>query len=296
MIKCIILDLDGTLVNTSALEELRTQGRWREIPGHLHLCTPYKKVVDVLNTAHASGIKVGIFTNSPSKYVDHILKHFNISVDYVVGFHDVQNHKPASEGVEKILNHFGLNCSKAVYLGDTDDDSTAASIANVEFFAVDWGQVSNVEKSHLGVSRLLERIGTGLGKKLSKHQRVGIIQSGNHFFLGYYTIDTKQEVLAFKDDNQKAVDRWVNKALELSSYLPRIDCIVRALGHAEIEASSAELDLPLDRLGSQLARSLNAAYRPDCLRKSHVLVKSSNKCTVFTPLIQISQNRKIMTS
>ncbi|MBT4210341.1 MAG: HAD-IA family hydrolase, partial [Porticoccaceae bacterium] len=278
MIKCIIIDLDGTLVNTSALEELKTQRRWREIPDHLHLCTPYKEVVDVLDTARAAGIKVGIFTNSPSTFVNHVLKYFNISVDYVVAFHDVKNHKPASEGVEKILNHFGLNCSEAVYLGDTDDDSTAASIANVEFFAVDWGQISNVEKSHLGVSRLLEHIGTGLGKKLSKHQRSGITQRGNHFFLGFYATGTKQEVLAFKNNNQQAVDRWVNKALELSSNLPRIDCIVRALGHAETEASSTDLVLPLDRLGSQLARSLNATYRPDYLRKSRVLVKSF-QCT-----------------
>ena len=151
MIKCIIIDLDGTLVNTSALEEIRAQKRWGEIPNHLHLCTPYKEVVDVLVTARAAGIQVGIFTNSPkSTVVNHVLKYFNISVDYVVAFHDVQNHKPASEGVEKILNHFGLDCSEVVYLGDTDDDSTAASISNVEFFAVDWGQVSNVEKSHLG--------------------------------------------------------------------------------------------------------------------------------------------------
>ena len=278
MIKCIIIDLDGTLVNTSALEELKTQRRWREIPDHLHLCTPYKEVVDVLDTARAAGIKVGIFTNSPSTFVNHVLKYFNISVDYVVAFHDVKNHKPASEGVEKILNHFGLDCSEAVYLGDTDDDSTAASIANVEFFAVDWGQIFNVEKSHLGVSRLLEHIGTGLGKKLSKHQRSGITQRGNHFFLGFYATGIKQEVLAFKNNNQQAVDRWVNKALELSSNLPRIDCIVRALGHAETEASSIDLVLPLDRLGSQLARSLNATYRPDYLRKSRVLVKSF-QCT-----------------
>ena len=80
-------------------------------------------------------------------------------------------------------------------------------------------------------------------KKFSKHQRSGIIQSGNHFFLGYYAAGIKQEVWAFKDDNQQAVDRWVKKAIELSGNLPRVDCIVRALGHAETEAPSAELDL-----------------------------------------------------
>ena len=79
MIKCIIIDLDGTLVYTSALEEFKTQRRWREIPDHLHLCTLYKEVVDVLDTARAAGIQVGIFTNSPkSTVVNHVLKYFNI--------------------------------------------------------------------------------------------------------------------------------------------------------------------------------------------------------------------------
>tara|TARA_R110002167_G_C12707254_1_gene655181 strand:- start:960 stop:5651 length:4692 start_codon:yes stop_codon:yes gene_type:complete len=278
MIKCVILDLDGTLIDTSALEVLRTQGRWRDIPNHLHQCTPYKEVVDVLNTARAAGIKVCIFTNSPSNYVRSVLGHFDLSVDYVVAFHDVQNRKPSSEGVGKILSHFGLKCNEAIYLGDTDDDRTAASNAKVEFFAVDWGQVSKVDKSHFGVPRLLERIWTGLDKNHLPNQRSNLLQNGNHFFLGYYASGTKPEVLAFKDNKQKAVDRWINKAVELSSSMPSVDCVLRALGHAETEIPSTNSDLPLDRLGSQLANSLSTVYQPDFVRKSRVLIKSV-KCS-----------------
>jgi ATP-dependent DNA helicase RecQ len=275
MIKCIILDLDGTLIDTSALEVLRTQGRWRDIPNFLHRCTPYKEVVDVLNTARAAGIKVCIFTSSPSNYVRGILGHFDLSVDFVVAFHDVKNRKPAGEGVEKILSHFGLNCHEAVYLGDAEADRAAASNANVEFFSVDWGQISKIEESHFGVSRLLECIWNRLGKNHLPNQRSNLLQDRNHFFLGYYASGSKQEVLAFKDDKQQAVDRWINKAVELSSSLPKIDCIVRALGHAETETPSVDLNSPLDRLGSQLASSLSAVYRPDLVRKSRVLVKSA---------------------
>jgi ATP-dependent DNA helicase RecQ len=278
MIKCAILDLDGTLVDTSSLEMLKTQRRWGELPNHLHQCTPYKEVVDVLNTARAAGIKVSIFTNSPSNYARSILKHFDLSVDYVVGFHDVQNHKPSSEGVKKILSHFGLKCNEAIYLGDTDDDKTAASNANVEFFAVDWGQVSKVENTQFGVSRLLECIWKRLDKNNLPNQRSKILQNGNHFYLGYYAEGAKAEIFSFKDNKQQSVDRWINKAVELSSSLPKIDCIVRALGHAETEASSTNLALPLDQLGSQLANSLGTIYRPDFVRKSRPLLKSF-QCT-----------------
>jgi len=41
MIKCLILDLDGTLIDTSALMPLRDQGRWGEIWTNLHLCAPF---------------------------------------------------------------------------------------------------------------------------------------------------------------------------------------------------------------------------------------------------------------
>jgi ATP-dependent DNA helicase RecQ len=107
--------------------------------------------------------------------------------------------------------------------------------------------------------------------------RSGIVQNGNHFFLGYYATATKQEVWDFKDDDQQAVDRWVNKTLELSKFLPRVDCIVRALGHKETKISSSGSELPLDRLGSKLGRSLNAVYCPDYLKKHHALEKSTNQ-------------------
>lgn len=276
MIKCIILDLDGTLVDTSALEVLRAQGRWREIAGYVHLCNPYNIIIDVLNTARAAGIKVAVFTNSPSNYVRSVLGHFDLTVDYVVAYHDVRNHKPASEGVDKILSHFNVDCEEAIFLGDSDQDRDAALNANVKFLAVDWGQTSNIEKSHSSVTELLEFIGSGISKHYANHHRSNIIQNGNHFFLGYYLSGIKQEVWAFKDGNEGAIDRWVNKTIELSESLPKIDFVVRALGHAELDTSVN--GSPLDLLGSRLAASIDASYRPDCIQKSRILVKST-KCS-----------------
>jgi ATP-dependent DNA helicase RecQ len=107
--------------------------------------------------------------------------------------------------------------------------------------------------------------------------RSDIVQNGNHFFLGYYAKATKQEVWAFKDGDQQAVDRWVTKALELSTSLPRVDCIVRAFGHKETEVSSTGPELPLDTLGLKLGQSLNTIYSPHYLEKSHTLEKSTNQ-------------------
>ena len=57
MIRCIIVDLDGTLVDTSAVAELRAQKQWREVESNIQRCTPYNEAVDLINTARAAGIK-----------------------------------------------------------------------------------------------------------------------------------------------------------------------------------------------------------------------------------------------
>lgn len=275
MIKSIILDLDGTLINTDALEPLRAEGRWRDVPKHLHLCSRYEDVVDVLNTARTAGIKVALFTNAPSNYVQNLLKYFDLTVDFIVAFHDVRYHKPHSEGVDKILRHFSIQNHEAIYFGDSDLDKEAAFNAGVEFFAVDWGSVSNIDTPHIGISGLSEIIGTCLDNRQVTSYRSEIQQSGNRFHLGYYLEGIKQEIWEFKNGKNRAIDRWTKKALEVATSLPQIDIVVRALGHLELAVSASNCEKPLDHLAGSLANALNAKYLPDSLHKSRELVKSA---------------------
>lgn len=273
MIKCIIVDLDGTLVDTSTVAELRAQRRWRDVESNIQRCTPYHEVVDLLNTARAAGIKVALFTNSPSNYVRIILKHFQLAVDYVVAYHDVRNRKPASEGVDKIRHHFGVSCEETIYIGDSEQDRECALNAQVKFFAAGWGEASDIRTHRSSVAVILECIGIGIAHNQPKQSRTNLIQDGHRFYLGYYLDGIKQEVWAFKNREKNAVERWINKALEVCDSLPQIDFVVRAFGHAELDASTNTT--PLDLLGARLAASIGADYRPDCLHKSRSLVKST---------------------
>lgn len=278
MIKCLILDLDMTLIDTSAMENLRENGSWQEVESRLHLCAPYSQVIDVLNTARPAGLKVCVFTNSPSSYAERLLKYFNISIDYLVAYRDVRKHKPDSEGVEKILSRFNITANEAVYLGDSRDDYMSSKSANVEYFAVDWSDPKVVPKENFGVTKLLEYIGSGTSNSQGKSNRTNLIQNGNHFYLGYYLAGIKQKIWDFKDGKEDAVNRWMHKASELAESLPNIDYVVRALGHAEIEVNSSSHQTPLDRLSLKIASSLGAAYIPSLLKKNCVLVKST-KCS-----------------
>ena len=135
MIKIIILDLDDTFLNTKALEPLRSARKWQEVRNHLKHCSVHEDVLGLLNTARSSGIKISIFTNAPLNYVKTLLNYFNISVDFVIAYHDVQEHKPSAEGVQKILDYFSATPSEALYLGDSELDLNSAKNAGVEFFA-----------------------------------------------------------------------------------------------------------------------------------------------------------------
>lgn len=273
MIKVIILDLDDTLINTRALAELRKVGQWREIRNNLSRCSIYEDVLGILNTARSSGIKIAIFTNSPLNYVQTLLKHFNISVDYIVAYHDVQVHKPAPEGVYKILDYFSISSNEVLYLGDSKIDRESAESAGVEFFAVEWGSVTDIDSSHLGVAKLSEVIGSKLAVVNTGVPRSELLIDGNKFYLGFYLEGIKQEVWSFKDGVSTSINRWTSKAAELAYSFPDINFIVRAFGHSELVAEG--LTKPLDKLGCVLAEALRAQYQPDILIKSKKLQKST---------------------
>ena len=272
MIKVVILDLDDTVFDTKALAPLRKAGKWHEIQNSLATCKAHEDVLGILETARASGIKVAIFSNSPSRYIQQLLKHFEVSVDFIVAYHDVRQHKPSAEGVRLILDRFSAEADEALYLGDSDIDRQSAANAGVEFFAVEWGTARDVDSAHTGVAKLSEVIGNHVANLEAAQIRSGLLTEANKMFLGYYLDGIKQEIWSFKDGLTSSVDRWTAKTLEASDSFPDVDFVVRALGHKELSAKNT--DSPLDRLAIQLAHAVGARYIPQALTKSRELQKS----------------------
>jgi ATP-dependent DNA helicase RecQ len=244
-------------------------------------------VLAALHTARDSGLKIAVVTKSPTAYAQKLLTHFELKIDYLVAYHDVKRQKPDPEGINNVLARFGLKPEEAVYVGDADDDRVAAKAASVKYFAVDWSDGSLVPPEDFGVGRLLELIGSRAAASSSDTQRAGIVHRGKHYYLGYYLDGIKQEVWAFKNGHPKAVARWLGKCREASGTLPAVDVVVRALGHDEAHARPAHDTKPLDQVGAELAKALNATYCPGLLRKDKTLVKST-KCTASQRKAQVS--------
>lgn len=88
-----------------------------------------------------TGIKTGIVTSKLHYRIDEVLNRFNIPhlVDYIVGYEDVESPKPSPEGLLNAINHFGLDKSEVLYVGDSIIDAKTAQNAGVDFTAVTTG-------------------------------------------------------------------------------------------------------------------------------------------------------------
>ena len=79
--------------------------------------------------------------------------------------------------------------------------------------------------------------------------------------------DVSKLLLKFKDDNDFAVEQWIDTAVEESKHIFAypIESIIRVLGHKEIKVDNKAK--PLDKLGSAIATALGSKYEPQTLSK-----------------------------
>lgn len=77
-----------------------------------------------------------LFTGRPKREAEFTLKRFapQLLFDPIIGMHDVENHKPAPDGLLRIGATNGS--SKLFYVGDTVDDARAAKAAAVPFIGI----------------------------------------------------------------------------------------------------------------------------------------------------------------
>ncbi len=270
MIKCVIFDLDQTVVDSSSIEGFRDKGNWKAVDTQLEKCRIYEGVSTLFETLRNNGIKVAIATNSPAKYANKLLKTFNLNVDLVVGFHDVVHHKPAPDCVNKILSYFNLSHQEIFYVGDSDLDQKCAKSSNVQFFAVQWGSVTSQDVTKVDFQNILSHI-YQRADYLSQHISLKLLQNGNHYFLGYYEDPIKPAIWDFKDKDEDSLRQWRDITIKNAGDLPHVDFIVRSCGHAEIEHS----DSPIDVIGDALSKHIGAQYVPDLLKKTRPTLKST---------------------
>lgn len=100
-----------------------------------------------------------------------------------------------------------------------------------------------------------------------------LLREGNSFFAGYYSGELKIDVLDFKKGKESSIACWSNYIGYRLSTLPKVDTIVRALGHDEV---TAQKNTSLDVFSTCISRFIDAQFNPTLLKKHHPNEKSTN--------------------
>jgi HAD superfamily hydrolase (TIGR01549 family) len=135
-IQAIIWDLDDTLIDTSALFELRNARQWRLVYESLSQTLPIEPAIQLVREALAKGVPQAIVTNSPSIYAKKVLAFHKIPVTRIIAYHDVRHHKPSPEPLLLAANQIGVAAQYCLYVGNEESDQRAATAAGMEYLDV----------------------------------------------------------------------------------------------------------------------------------------------------------------
>lgn len=135
----VIIDLDLTLIDSQAAEQLRKARQWKQVYGLIPQFAVYDGVNDLLVDLTNASIPVCVVTSSPRSYTERTLAHFNWTGIETVCYHDAKQHKPYPAPILLGLRKLGLQAEQAISVGDDPKDTAAAKAANVFSVGAVWG-------------------------------------------------------------------------------------------------------------------------------------------------------------
>lgn len=102
------------------------------IPHHDEMVTCFPGARDTIRLLSKKGYKIGVVSSKKTDLVKHGLELFGLLeyMDIVIGSDEVQNHKPAPDGI--LLAVEKLQSKNACYIGDTINDIKAGKAAGVK--------------------------------------------------------------------------------------------------------------------------------------------------------------------
>jgi HAD superfamily hydrolase (TIGR01509 family) len=111
---------------------------------HKELARLYPGILDLLRFLRRQKVHCALFTGKGIHTTTITMQSFALMpyFEYVVTGNDVVNHKPAPEGIQKILDHFSLRKEEVLMVGDSVGDVKAAREAGVKVAVVLWDSYS----------------------------------------------------------------------------------------------------------------------------------------------------------
>jgi len=136
----ILFDLDGTLVNTSKLDALRSKKDWKGCVAALNKTVLYDGISDLLHRASDKSVRIGIVTTSVSYYAEAVLHHHRLKYDVLVAYHDAKP-KPAPDPYLLATKKLGLTTDIVIGIGDATDDAISLKAAKIIAIGAGWNSL-----------------------------------------------------------------------------------------------------------------------------------------------------------
>ena len=101
---------------------------------------PYDGIIETINQLRQAGVKVAVNTNKVQKAADELCAQYFPGVfDFISGGAKDIPHKPAPDGVNRILEKTGFKPSDCVFIGDSDVDIMTGKNSGMDAIGVAWG-------------------------------------------------------------------------------------------------------------------------------------------------------------
>lgn len=135
----VLIDLDQTLVETSALEELRRRRQWSQVYQSFHLTTLFPGTRRFLQEAQMLvNLSLGIVTSSPRPYAEQLVNHHQCKIPVVVAYHDTRQHKPLPDPILVAAQKLGVPPTRCFHIGDAPKDIIATVQASAIPIGLCW--------------------------------------------------------------------------------------------------------------------------------------------------------------
>ena len=135
----IIFDLDGTIIDTSAIRELRDACRWKDCARRAAQTSVFPGILDLLDILNAEDVRIGLCTSAVSFYARALLEHHDINgFAAVICYHDARPPKPNPAPIVATLTKLQAEPAVAIGIGDRMEDALAYRGAGVYSIGAGW--------------------------------------------------------------------------------------------------------------------------------------------------------------
>ena len=138
--KCLILDFDNTIFDTSIDAEFRkAKGKknWKKIYSLIPQYKLYDGWKEVFEFAKENNIKIGIISAASSELIKRTIEHFRLPIEVIIGYQQYIE-KPNPILGNMVMEKLNVREKQILYVGDSLDDDKQARSSMMKFVGAVW--------------------------------------------------------------------------------------------------------------------------------------------------------------